>query len=69
VKLADAPDVLTVEQARAVLQCSRGLMYELVRTGQVKSIRLGRSIRVPKHALEDLLGGTVERNGNGGPPP
>jgi excisionase family DNA binding protein len=56
--LADAPDALTVEQMRTVLGCSRGLAYELVRQGHIRSVRLGgRSIRIPKAGLLEFLNG------------
>lgn len=54
-KLADAPDVLTVEQAASVLAVARGTAYEAVRAGQIPSVRIGRCIRVPRQALERLL--------------
>jgi excisionase family DNA binding protein len=66
------PAAYTVEQARALLQVSRGSMYALIRTGQVPSIRLGRSIRIPRHRLEQMLNGEADarqNNGGGGLPP
>ncbi len=71
-RLADAPDVLTVEQTAGILAISRGTAYEGVRTGQIPSVRIGRIIRVPKYALEHLLNGTgsadegPHENGAGG---
>jgi len=55
--LAEAPDVLTVEQTAALLAVGRGTAYEAVRTGEIPSVRIGRCIRVPRHALEELLNG------------
>jgi excisionase family DNA binding protein len=55
VKLAGAPDVLTVEQAAEVLSVSRGTAYEAVRTGSLPSVRIGRCIRIPRLALEHML--------------
>lgn len=46
---------LTVPEVAAVLRISRGTCYEAVRTGQIPSLRFGRSIRVPRCALEHLL--------------
>lgn len=45
----------TVEQAGKVLGIGRGLAYELVRTGEIPSIRLGGRIVVPIDALEAML--------------
>jgi excisionase family DNA binding protein len=43
--------MMTVE-AGEVLGISRSLAYELVRRGEIPSLRLGRRIVVPVHALE-----------------
>lgn len=69
-RLEDAPDALTVEQTASVLSISRGSAYLAVRSGEIPSVRLGRSIRVPRHALERLLdGGDRRENGGGEHPP
>ncbi len=49
--------VLTVEEAAGLLRISRGLAYEMVRTGRLPSIRLGRRIVVPRPALQKMLQG------------
>lgn len=46
---------LTVDEAAKILGISRNLAYELVRLGQIPSVRLGRRIVVPRAALERLL--------------
>jgi excisionase family DNA binding protein len=57
--LDDLPDVLTVEQAAGVYRLGRKAMYEAVARGEVPGvIRLGRSIRISKHALARQLAGT-----------
>ena len=57
--------VLTVEQVRHLLQISRNLAYEGVRTGQIPSIRIGRRILIPRAALERRLDGGNGSNGVG----
>ncbi len=47
--------VLSVEETASLLRISRGLAYEMVRTGRLPSIRLGRRLLVPKPALEKML--------------
>jgi excisionase family DNA binding protein len=47
----DAPDVLNVGEAAALLQISRNSAYELVRSRLLHSVRIGRRIVVPKTAL------------------
>jgi excisionase family DNA binding protein len=46
---------LTVEEAGARLGISRTLAYELVRRGEIPSIRLGRRVLVPIRALDLLV--------------
>lgn len=54
--LDELPAVLTVEQAAQVLRLGRGQAYEAVRRGEIPSVRFGRSIRIPRRALLELLG-------------
>jgi excisionase family DNA binding protein len=46
---------LTVEEAGTRLGISGTLAYELVRRGEIPSIRLGRRVLVPIRALERLV--------------
>ena len=48
-------EALTVQQLAEVLQIGRNAAYELVNTGQIRSIRIGHSIRIPWSALMDFL--------------
>lgn len=52
----DQPLTMTVEQAAKVLGIGRTTAYELVRTGDIPSVRLGRRIVVPIRLLASLLG-------------
>lgn len=54
------PLTLTVEQAAKVLGISRSTAYELVHTGDIPSLRLGRRIVVPTAQLAERLGSTVD---------
>jgi excisionase family DNA binding protein len=65
--LAQRPDVLTVEEAGEVLRIGRGAAYEAVRRGTLPAVRIGRSLRVPRQALETMLGLTDDEApaGNG----
>jgi excisionase family DNA binding protein len=53
--LADAPDVLTVPEAAALLRAGRNQTYDLIRRGELHAVRVGRSLRVPKAALVRFL--------------
>lgn len=50
------PLVLTVEDLTGILHVGRSAAYELVRSGQLKCIRVGKSIRIPRHELLRFLG-------------
>lgn len=54
--LDDLPPVLTVPEAARLLRLKRSTAYELVRTGQVPSVRFGRQVRVPTGKLLEMLG-------------
>ncbi len=54
--LAEMPAVLTIEEAATVLRIGRGAAYEAARSGELPSVRIGRTLRVPRHALETMLG-------------
>lgn len=56
VKIDDIPPVLTVPEAAQLLRLKRSTAYELVRTGQIPSVRLGRQVRVPAGKLLEMLG-------------
>jgi len=43
--------LLTVEEASDVLSIGRTTMFDLIRTGRVASVRIGRLRRVPMDAL------------------
>ena len=49
--------VLTPDEARRLLKCSRGKIYEEIRKGTIPSIRLGRKIIIPKASLLKMLEG------------
>lgn len=52
---ADDRLLLTVEEAADRLGIGRSLMYELIGSGQVASIRVGRLRRVPLESLTDYV--------------
>jgi excisionase family DNA binding protein len=54
-RLVDLPDVLRVEEVARILRIGRNAAYEGVRSGAIPSIKLGRSVRVPKALLERML--------------
>jgi excisionase family DNA binding protein len=51
--------VVDMRQAAQLLQCSRSLLYELIRAGELPTAKIGRLTRIPVSALH----GFVERGG------
>ena len=51
------PELCTIEEVAAVLRIGRTLAYELARCGQIRAVRLGRLIRVPRAEIERIVRG------------
>jgi len=51
----DLPLTLRVEDLMPILGIGRNTAYELVRCGQIRSIRIGKQLRIPKQALIEYL--------------
>lgn len=49
------PIVMSVPELAEVLRIGRNNAYQLVRDGAIASIRIGKSIRIPRQALLDFL--------------
>ena len=49
--LHDIPMILRVEDLMPILGIGRNTVYELIRSGQIRSVRIGRQIRIPREAL------------------
>jgi excisionase family DNA binding protein len=47
---------LTVEETAEVLRIGRTAAYDAVRRGEIPSIPVGRSLRIPRHKLAAMLG-------------
>lgn len=56
----DERRTFTVEEAARSLGISRALAYDLVRRGDIPSLRLGRRILIPRRVLDELLIATTE---------
>lgn len=53
-----AVSVYTIEETAKLLRIGRSAAYEAVRRGEIPALRLGRCLRVPRRALEELLDGS-----------
>lgn len=51
----DLPLILTVSQVSEILGISKNTTYELIRSGAIKSKRIGRQFRINKSAFLEFL--------------
>lgn len=51
----DLPLMLTVSDVSKILGISMNTAYDLIRSGTIKSVRVGRQIRVSKPALLEFI--------------
>lgn len=61
--LESYPDVLTVDDVREILNIGRSKAYGLINTGQIKAMKIGRSIRIPKPMLLEFMSTPSYNNG------
>jgi excisionase family DNA binding protein len=61
-----APDMLTIEEAARVMRIGRSAAYKLAReylttegTSGIPAMRIGGQLRVPRHMLEEYIGGPI----------
>lgn len=52
--------VIRVEDLTHILSISRNTAYELVRSGKIRSVKIGRTYRIPLTAVEDYLNASGE---------
>lgn len=62
---ADLPDVLSVQQVRAVLNIGRPSVYQLVKQKKIRCFMIGNAYKIPKASLiayiqESCRGGDEE---------
>ena len=49
------PDVLTPKQVAEYLQLGRDKTYQMLRSGELPGVRVGRTYRIPRRLLDDWL--------------
>lgn len=55
----DMPLVMKVEDLMPILHIGRNTAYELIRSGQIRCLRIGgKTIRIPRDAVLDFINGT-----------
>lgn len=53
--IADLPEFMTIPEVSRWLKVGRNFGYELVKSGQLQSVKVGSLLRVPKAALAALV--------------
>lgn len=48
-------DVLTVDEAKAILKVSRKTLYSLIRSKRINAVKVGRGWRILRVSIEDFL--------------
>jgi len=56
----DIVQVLKVDELSRILSIGRNSAYELVLSGKIRSVKIGRTYHIPRSAVEDYLNGTDE---------
>lgn len=51
----ETPKLLTAQDVAKILQCSERFAYNLISTGDLKSVRMGRLVRVRQVDLETFI--------------
>ncbi|HEX2043281.1 MAG TPA: helix-turn-helix domain-containing protein [Acidimicrobiales bacterium] len=65
--LDDLPLVLTVEETAEALRTSPWRVYKSVAAGELRAVKLGRCLRIPRQAIIDLLNGAETPAAHGVP--
>jgi len=52
----ELPLVLTIDELAPLLNIGRNTAYELVRSNQIRSVKIGSQYRILKHELQEYLG-------------
>ena len=55
-KISDLHDLLTIDELCDFLDVSTKTGYRLIKGGEIKAIKVGRSYRIPKQHLLEFLG-------------
>lgn len=51
----EMPLTLRVEDLMPIFNIGRNTAYELVRTKQIRSVKVGRQLRIPRDAVKEFL--------------
>ncbi|GII25339.1 helix-turn-helix domain-containing protein [Planosporangium mesophilum] len=60
----EPPRLVRVEEAARLLNVGRSLAYELVRTGRLRSLKLGNRRLIPREAIEEMIAALTDEQGS-----
>ena len=63
-----ADGLCTISEAKDFLKISRSTLYEFLRSGEIPSVKVGRSCRIPRKALHEYAARNM-RSGYAGEAP
>ena len=59
--LDKCPDILTVMEAAEVSRIGRTMMYRFIKSGQIRHVKIGKKILIPRIYLQEFLANHVEK--------
>lgn len=51
----DFDDILTIDELAELLKIGKNTTYRLINSGQIKSIRIGKTHRIPKESVNQYI--------------
>ena len=54
-------ELLTIDDASLTLSLGRSKVYQLVLSGELRSIKIGRSRRIPMEAIDEFIRSRMEQ--------
>lgn len=54
-EISTLPLILTVDDLTRIFAIGKNTAYELIHSGAIRSVRVGRSFRIPRDAIADFL--------------
>lgn len=62
IRFEDCGEFLTVDEFMGLYRLKRSTAYDIIRRGEVKSMRVGRRILIPRLALEKQIKTVLEES-------
>jgi excisionase family DNA binding protein len=53
--ITEPPRLIRVEEAAKLLDIGRSAVYDLIRSGRLRSVKIGRSRRIPREAVDEVI--------------